>query len=190
MIRLVALALAPLANMAAAQPTPAKDPVFQPGETASMNYKTPVRSGQINGTGYSYRIDADGRITFGEVGEWTIRARTDEMTDKELWHIDHDEAHLMIFPSTSANTATFCVLGHDFPGRQAMVRIDARPAVTGYTDDCFMSARLFADLQGASSIRTRRYEWPEDIGRDETGDVTHFSDAMKLYRFMKTARLR
>ncbi len=147
--------------------------------------QTRYRDGELNGVSYTYRINPEGRSTFAEVGDWVIRSRIDEMDDSQHWYIDQDEAKLMVTPSPSGQAARFCVLGHDFPGRYAMVRVDNRPPVTASTDECFTSPALFASLLSASTLRTRRYEWPYDVGEIADGGATGFSEALLLYAYMK-----
>ncbi|EQA97308.1 hypothetical protein L286_23575 [Sphingobium sp. HDIP04] len=161
---------------------------FRPGETESMNYRTPTRSGLIDGTPYKYTIDSQGRADYGQVGEWTVRSRFDEMEDTETWYLVHDDARLLVMPAPVGKPSRFCVIGHDYPGRHAMARVDTEQPVTAQGDDCFSSARLLSELLSASTIRTRRYEWPEDLPVDAVGDASHFADAVLLYAFMKKTR--
>lgn len=159
-----------------------------PGEIPSREFGSDGRKGDIDGVSYSYLIDSRGRPAKGRVAGWTVQTIFDEMDDTESFYLVNDAAKLMVFPGVSGSQPRFCVIGHDFPQRHAMARVDAAAAVTATGDGCFSSSRLFLELASGATVRTRRYEWPHDYSQDAVGDVAHFGKALRLWSYMKKTR--
>jgi len=161
---------------------------FMPGEVISRELGSEGRSGIIDGIPYVYSIDGQGRPATGRVAGWFVRTIFDEMDDTETYYLVNDAARLMVFPGTNGSQPRFCVIGHDFPQRHAMARVDSEPVVNALGDGCFSSTRLFLELSGGAVVRTRRYEWPYDYSQDAVGDAAHFGKAVRLLAYMRKTR--
>lgn len=162
--------------------------VFMPGEVTSRVMGSEGRKGMIDGVPYSYSIDGLGRPASGHLAGWSVRAMFDEMKGGEAYYLVNEAAKLMVFPGVKGAQPRFCVIGHNFPQRHAMARVDTGDSVTAQGDGCFTSSRLFIELASGGTVRTRRYEWPYDYSQDAVGDIANFGKAVRLWGYMRTTR--
>jgi hypothetical protein len=68
------------------------------------------------------------------------------------------------------NIRSSCIIGHDFPGRRGMIRVDSHSAISTDGDGCVYGGtarRLQNQLVSGSRLITRRVEWPYDSNRDK-----------------------
>lgn len=95
--------------------------------------------------------------------------------------------------SSNGSLLTSCVVGHDFPGRRASIRVDSNPAITTNKNGCISGSaarRLERQLRNGKILITRRIEWPYDYEKDKEMIVEgSFSTAQKLYRWTTSADL-
>ena len=86
-----------------------------------------------------------------------------------------------------------CVIGHDYPGKTASIRIDGNPAFTTNDKGCIagsQAAALERQLRDGKQLITRRIEWPYKDMRDKELIIDgSFSTALELYRWSATANL-
>jgi hypothetical protein len=96
--------------------------------------------------------------------------------------------------SASGSILSSCVVGHDFPGRTAAIRVDDNPAIVTNTEGCVSGAtarRLERQLLGGKRLITRRVEWPYESMRDEVMLIEgSFSSAQELFRWSVTTDLK
>jgi hypothetical protein len=173
------------------------------------------RTGVIKATGdrYSYEVEPrDIEVTpvdrpyaaraalSPQRPNWLGGCSTDKLTDK-------DECKINIIPqarkingglhqsvSRDGDIKYACILGHDFPGRRGMIRIDGNPAIETNNDGC-VSGRKATDLQSqliaGSLLITRRVEWPYSGSVDKEMIISGgFASARALYKFTGNADLK
>lgn len=94
---------------------------------------------------------------------------------------------------SNGSILTSCVIGHDFPGRRAAIRVDNNTAITTNDEGCISgtAARtLEAQLKQGQTLTTRRVEWPYDYSEDQVMLIHgSFSSAQELYRWTTSADL-
>lgn len=95
--------------------------------------------------------------------------------------------------SASGSILTSCVIGHDFPGRRASIRVDSNPAFSTNSEGCLTgsaASRLDKQLKSGKVLITRRVEWPYDYTRDKEMLIEgSWSAALQLYRWSASAEL-
>lgn len=86
-----------------------------------------------------------------------------------------------------------CVLGHDFPGRRAAIRVDNNTAIATDHEGCVSGAAartLEAQLKQGATLTTRRVEWPYDYSQDRVMLIDgSFSAAQELYKWTASTDL-
>ena len=151
-----------------------------------------VRSGRFAGTGDIYRYFSNSlRIEISpskryQPGARVVRARwlggcsVDAMSDRSKCRINVLDPRglvsggLELQVNSAGNIVVACVIGHDFPGRIAQVRIDKNPALSTNANGCLSGASARAiqsQLSGGKTLITRRIEWPYEYHRDTVFDV-------------------
>lgn len=93
----------------------------------------------------------------------------------------------------NGNIQRSCVLGHDYPGQTAAIRVDNNRSFISDENGCVRgsSARsLQAQLLTGTSVTTRRIEWPYLTNRDKEMLIDgSFSRGLELYRWTASADL-
>lgn len=156
---------------------------WQPGETLVRSARS--RSGTTP-EGYAYTIHAGGTASLtGGGNSWTLDCSKDAMSDQRNCALHAGAGNgVFIYFSPSGEPQTFCVFGHNFPGRSGAVRMDSGSPVL--TDDrgCIPASRVVPKMLSASSVTTRRVEWPNDWNVDTTTSLAGFSRSVELGRFI------
>ncbi len=94
---------------------------------------------------------------------------------------------------TNGVLLTSCVIGHDFPGKVASIRVDSNPALTTNDKGCISGedVRLLErQLLSGKRVITRRVEWPYTDRRDKEMIIDgSFKAALELYKWSSSANL-
>lgn len=152
---------------------------------------------------YQLKLFSDGSGAFGLPEDlnvlgnpWHFISRKDEITDKRvvttyrmaLLPESKSSAGLGLYLSFSNPAAEYaCVLGHDFPGRTAWVRVGKNPPVKTNNQGCFhLSKALDEQLSNASLVKIRGRKWPNDS--DLTFDV-NLDGYVHLAKHLRTVNL-
>lgn len=139
--------------------------------------------------GLSYRIYSDGSGYLSQqegIAEpdmdkrWNVDCKRDSMNDALNCTITNYPSNIFIIFSGSKSPKRVCVLGHDFPGRLAQLRIDSNPAITTSENGCVKSNAIIKQLLAGNRIRTRGVEWPYDVGKEAEGSLQGLSRAIAL----------
>jgi hypothetical protein len=128
---------------------------------------------------YKVNIYSDGSGYFGRPSEmavvdnhWSFYGR-DEMTDKlqnEAYRMGQFESMGRTFTAplglkvivNSKAAQKICVVGHDFPGRTAMFRVDSNQAITTNTSGCaLLTKQIDRQLRGGKVAKVQGVEWPD-----------------------------
>lgn len=108
-------------------------------------------------------------IQTNEADVWRISCRSDSMTDKRSCDLVNKSAELQIQMSSTTTVSAVCVLWHDFPGRNALLRIDDGKPIT-LVHGCVggaTAARIVRAMLNAKRLRTRWYTWPNDVAVED-----------------------
>jgi hypothetical protein len=184
---------------------------FRPNETlVDSRYLGLSRQGIITETGdtYSYSF-GDGDITGNSNtrrGAWMVGCSTDRMTSRVNCRTNLKPAPiegvrfaslgggLQINVNNAGSITRACVFGHDFPGRNAMIRVDENSAITTNSSGCVSggsATRLQRQLLIGTTLTTRRIEWPYDSRRDQVIEISGgFSNARELFLFTRQPKTR
>ena len=148
---------------------------------------------------HQYRVYEDGSGTFGKnvknvlANYWSIRNESDEMTDRQIITVSKsgimpDNDNLSVGMSLHLdlsinNEERLCVLGHNFPGKTATIRIDSNAPI--YTDKkgCVdLTSDLDASLRAAQLVLVRGSEWPKGLSAVGTVDMDGYDEVTDLLR--------
>lgn len=147
--------------------------------------ETRYRVGETS-EGFKYQIFKNGDAGLTAFGEdWSIHCAPDAMTDEFNCYIKNLTHFTIFIDFQNADTPQLvCVIGHDFPGRNAALRVDSNPALETNSDGC-ISANSVPKLTQGSSIRTRFVRWPYDNAVDREGTLSGLEQAFNLVRHLR-----
>jgi len=124
----------------------------------------------------------------------------DKVTDRTTCHMNilpqgvRRGGGLFQIVDASGNLKSSCILGHDFPGRRGVIRVDGNAAITTDTDGCIYGStarRLQSQLLTGQHLITRYVEWPYDYSKDREMLIGgSFRSAQELYRWSAGADLQ
>ena len=184
--------LAPVSLMSGTGSANAGSNGFRPGErlehTAATSYSHAFRtwSGRADDLHYRYHDDASGSVGAapGALSSlWSIECRIDAMTDDKSCSL-HDKDGALFLTMTSKRHVRICAMGHDFPGRQAMLRFDSEPAVNLGEGGCSSDDTSIDEVLRARKIAVRSYKWPYDYRHDRSVNLNGLPLAVDLARFL------
>ena len=116
-------------------------------------------------------------IDAGEAATWTVRCKKDVITD----HVNCTVAdrHLMLFFDNSDRPTSVCIYPHDFPGRQAVVRISkGQPHYTTFKS-CMFAYHVFDEMLLGTKYVVQFTRWPYDFPVDGQGSLKGLGKAIK-----------
>ncbi|MFI9653420.1 hypothetical protein ABGV17_01630 [Guyparkeria sp. GHLCS8-2] len=156
---------------------------------------------------YVGRIYSDGSGNIGKQSDvenfkdtWSFRIKTDEMTDekvitvnryayknsKEFGALKLDHEIWLWINFSKEGRETLCIAGHDFPGKNGMIRIDKNDPITTSENGCVpLSRNLDAQLKKGEQITLRGYHWPYEGG--ETKKIS-LGGYVVVSEFLRTKR--
>lgn len=128
-------------------------------------------------------FDGSGSVALGpgvRDFRWSIDCRVDAMTDRRNCSIDSGSDGLFIHYGTAAQPRSVCILGHDFPGRTGMIRVEGNSPIATDTDGCVGASAILSQIMTGTTVVTRRVEWPYDYSVDATTTLRGFTKAMDV----------
>lgn len=141
--------------------------------------------------GIQYQRDAEGRMFFdaikgslakGEIKTWSVFCEIDSMTDKKSCNIHDKDARLFISIDQYAGINYVDVVGNDFPGKQAVIRVNKmKPAIGVQTGS--RAKKLIGSMTAGSVVRTRRYEWPYDVAKEGMTVIYGLPEAIQFAKW-------
>lgn len=146
---------------------------------------------------YHLRMHPDGSGSFGLPEHieqytrgrfWSVRLKLDEMTDESIITAHKTGRFAVgIFLSLANEEAeALAIMGHDYPGRSAMIRVGNNPAIeTSEQGLTLLTEELDKQLRSGEIVRIRRYKWPRDYPTTHEIDVDGYS---KLVDFLRNIR--
>lgn len=149
---------------------------------------SPSRQG-LTPSGLKYTIYPDGSGGVEQAGGellngWSIDCGKDAMNDRRDCKLTSHNARIFISYDFGSAPRWICVLGHDFPGRTAQLRVDSNPAVTTDDEGCVGAGFLPQMLKG-TSITTRIVKWPYDYSNDQSGPLRGLPETIELVKFIR-----
>lgn len=135
-----------------------------------------------SGFSYSYLDTGTGRIEKAATGgqfAWEISCKVDAMSDARICTALSTRINLVLLWDKAAAPLLVCVLGHDFPGRQAAIRVDTRAPLETDKKGCVGGA-IVGELLTATKVTTRHVAWPYDRFVDAAGSPAGLREAVGL----------
>lgn len=147
-----------------------------------------MRTGSINGMAYEYFLDYSGSVTGTSLDygphRWFVQCETDRITDEKSCEIFSIQAELVILFNGSRSAPFICALNHDFPGRNAAVRVDKQRPVQIKDGRCVRSAALFEALLKGDKVVVRQVKWPRDYPSDTEVSLAGLPEAYQLSKYL------
>lgn len=135
--------------------------------------------------GHDYRYYED---LSGYVAGWAVRCEKDKMNDETNCFTTDPNKILMIYMRRGQPSAA-CVLKHDFPGRDAMLRIGTKPPQSAGRKGCLDWSRA-SGVTKASDATVRYWQFPYDHPRDVQSSLEGVNSALGLAGFLYKNRGR
>lgn len=155
------------------------------GAEKLMKWREGVSPGGVK---YRYYVDGSGALGSDEsvdTKNWSIACTKDAINDTRNCHVSNYASRIFISLDTSGKFASVCVMGHDFPGRVANIRVDKNKPFTTSANGCTANKQVFDQLLKGDEVTTRSYEWPYDSNRDQTQQIRDLPEALDLARFIQ-----
>ena len=141
--------------------------------------------------GYEYRIYNDKSASLktydaerGEVTDWIPTCRKDSMTDVQTCGVYNDKLGLLFTLNSSGVLNAFCVIHHDYPGRNAAIRIDDKPMIS-MTSGCIPANET--QFTSGKKITIRWVKWPYDYYKETKGSIAGLRQALAFAHYVHFA---
>lgn len=146
------------------------------------------RSG-ISPSGLWYEYNQEGRGGIGldpKVYKWRFECSVDAMTDVRTCLVISAQNRLLLSVSTRKHASVLvCVVGHDHPGHNAMIRVDTNKAFASEWRSCFRNRELISQLSEGEGVMVRWYKWPSGRANDTEGRLLGLGEALELAAFLR-----
>ncbi|MVA27625.1 hypothetical protein V6582_17515 [Agrobacterium vitis] len=145
-----------------------------------------IRTGKTP-SGAEYRILPDHSASIAKNGEiWLVKCKIDIMNDAKNCAIYDGLEHIVIDFKAMNRPVSICVIGHNFPGRHASIRVDKNKAVQTDEDGCIGGRYIVQMLKGQQFI-TRKVVWPYDNYDDDfvSSELTLLPESIELMKYIK-----
>lgn len=140
-------------------------------------------------------------LKVGDSFEWHYRVSMDRMSDSVKAHIlrsgyyqtekngrrlSSDLGLFFVMDGSTNSANVLCVMGHNFPGRSAMIRIDQNKSYTTLKNGCLpLSSKLLKELRQGLVVSVRGYKWPHDYTDDADVDLDNFGTIFDFVNIQK-----
>lgn len=119
---------------------------------------------------------------------WSFNCKTDAMSDKRDCTVTTKTGGPFIDYGSSTSPETVCIMGHDFPGRAGMMRIDGNPPIATDDEGCVPASRIVSQMMKGKTLTTRRVTWPYDYTRDDTMPLAAFPKLIEVIKRVQANR--
>ena len=141
------------------------------------------------------RSNSDANTSFDD--KWSFHIRNDEMTDEQkitvkkyAWKFTEEFGEIRMTSSislwlrlTDKNYESLCVLGHDYPGMTAMIRVDKNPPLETKENGCLQLTKdLDGQLRSGSKITIRGSKFPYSGSETKVIDLGGYSEMSDFLR--------
>lgn len=120
---------------------------------------------------------------------WSIDCRVDSMSDRRSCSIKASGGELLVYYGTAGQPQEICIIGHDFPGRRGMIRVDKNQPVSTGLDGCVPASRLLSQLKRGTTVSFRYYEWPYDYSKDAQHTLRGLGKAMEVVQRIRSGSM-
>lgn len=127
--------------------------------------------------------DGSGSVAIGEeydAHRWSYNCRIDKMTDKRACYISATLGGPFISYSSGRYPTFVCILGHDFPGRTGMIRVDANAPIETSSEGCVPASDILEQMKNGQNFITRSYRWPRDWSVDSETSLSGLSLVLEV----------
>jgi hypothetical protein len=144
--------------------------------------------------GFVVRVYDDGSGSVSRSGDvlkphWSISCAIDKMSDKRQCNTSNGIGGLFLSYGEDSTPQHICVLGQDYPGRTAEIRIDKDAPITTNREGCLPAGRILKRLREGSTLLTRRTVWPYDWGVDKETSLDGFNKALEVIDRIKAGSI-
>jgi hypothetical protein len=118
---------------------------------------------------------------------WDVDCTRDLMTDEKSCSISRNAAEDGV-GGLFITDEFVCILGDDYPGREAMLRIGKNKPWTTFDDRCFdvaTSKKIMHQLTGNQQIIIRLYRWPYNYPYDVLFSSAGLEQALRLREWLR-----
>lgn len=141
------------------------------------------------------RDNADANSTFDDT--WSFHVRDDEMTDEQIITVTRKpytiseefgemrlRSNIYLWINLSEDDQEhLCVSGHDYPDKNAMIRVGSNTAIDTNENGCvLLSGSLNSQMSSADTITIRGYHWPYDDAETFQISLGGYSQIMAFLR--------
>ncbi len=116
---------------------------------------------------------------------WEPRCTIDAMTDKERCSVNNLYAEMFIILDEKREPKYICVSGHNYAGKQAVIRVDKNKPFNTDETGCLESPDLLKQMIAGKIILSYRYKWPTEHPIDRYGELDSLSSALKKVKEIK-----
>jgi hypothetical protein len=177
-----------------------RDDGFSRGEqiwvdTSGLVRPAAHRVGVVQNARYGYKYGSD-RSVFVDpdnvVESVFVTCQRERISGRNACFMNVGFSNLKIPLTPNGRAAAACVVGHDFPGRAAAIRVEGYQMIRTAENGCVGSntaARLLKQLSSGHTLHVQRVEWPHDVGKTATMRINgKVSVAQKIWKFTNSSR--
>ncbi|WP_414461764.1 hypothetical protein [Hyphomicrobium sp. DY-1] len=140
-----------------------------------------------DGFEYRYFSDGSGSVNLDSdelsMHKWNVRCQTDKMDDSRSCTLSRMDAPLIVLFAGERKPTAICAGMHDFPGKQAMFRIDGGHPIKADRSGC-ISGHALAEALKAKKITVRHVKWPYEAEIDTEVIPTGMTSAIGLTEYL------
>lgn len=177
-----------------------RDDGFRRGEQIWIDTSGRVRPsahrvGVVPNARYGYKYGAD-RSVFVDPDNASesvfVACRREQISGRSSCFMNVGFSNLKIGISPNGRAASACVMGHDFPGRAAAIRVEGYAMIRTAESGCVgasSAATLLRQLSSARTLHIQRVEWPYDVGKTRTMHINgKVAAALNIWKFTHSGR--
>jgi hypothetical protein len=172
-----------------------RDDGFSPGEqiwidTSGLVRPAQHRVGMLPNKRYGYKFGAD-RSVFVDPDQAHesvfVACRRDRISGRSSCFMDVGFSNLKFIITAKGQATGACVMGHDFPGRAAAIRVEGHEMIRTAESGCVgggTATTLLRQLSSARTLHVQGVEWPYDAGKTRTMQIDgKVSLALNIWKF-------
>ncbi|UCI30799.1 hypothetical protein [Mesorhizobium sp. B4-1-4] len=160
-------------------------------QSHSPIYRVADTAGWEDGFYVRQSNDSSGAISAGEsilTALGMLDCRPDEMSDKKDCKIESKVGGPVIYYHQTSAPVWVCIIGHDFPGKTGMVRVDANSPVPTDDQGCVGANQILDQMLSGQVFKARRVEWPDEYPIDTKTSLAGLRKALELARRLLAER--
>ena len=116
---------------------------------------------------------------------WQAECKINPMDDTQECQITDYDARILVFYGLAKNPAMICVIGHDFPGRLAAIRVDKNKMLAAEHEGCMSAGSLIEQMKAGRRVKVQYYEWPYDYPKYGEASLSGFEASLDKLRRLR-----